>query len=181
MKWLSNDVFPEKDYQTDPHHEGHPQSSLRRQSQVGPIEMEGLPKVFSVSLVSFRLHLLPLDGSQAMIEGLVGVVVDLKVSAASVQGWWAVPCTSRSPSSVRAMPASSFGIVEAAAVAGRGWGGRLLGLVGLLDELLGGKRCREELLRTTFCCCLRLASSWHNISTFHFFPRDSIRVRISKL
>merc|ERR1712173_23453 len=143
--------------------------------------MEGLPKVFSVSLVSFRLHLLPLGGSQAMIEGLVGVVVDLKVSASLVQGWWAVPCKSRSPSSVRARPASSFGIVEAAAVAGRGWEVRRLGLGGLLDELLGGKRSREELLRTTFCCCLRLASSWHNISTFHFFPRDSIRVRISKL
>jgi len=159
---------------------------LRRQSQVGLIEMEGLPKVFSVSLVSFRPHLLPLGGSQAMIEGLVGVVVELKVSASSVQGWWAVPCTSRSPSSVQARPASSFGIVEAAAVTGRDWEGRLLGLGGLLEgllgleELLGGKR-REELLRTTFCCCLRLASSWHNISTVHFFPRDSFTVRISKL
>merc|ERR1719422_347650 len=135
----------------------------------------------SVSLVSFRPHLLLLGGSQAMIEGLVGVVVDLKVSASSVQGWWAFPCTSRSPSSVRARPANSFGIVEAADVAGRGWEGRLLGLGELLDELLGGKRCREKLLRTTFCCCLRLASSWHNISNFHFFPGDSIRVRISKL
>jgi len=158
---------------------------LRRQSQVGLIEMEGLPKVFSVSLVSFRPHLLPLGGSQAMIEGLVGVVVDLKVLASLVQGWWAVPCTSRSPSSVRARLASSFGIVEAAAVAGRGWEGRLLGLdevlEGLLERLLGGKRSREELLRTTFCCCLRLASSWHNISTVHFFPRDSFTVRISKL
>merc|ERR1712004_107429 len=99
--------------------------------------MGGLPKVFSVSLVSFRLHLLPLGGSQAMIDG---VVVDLKVSASLVKGWWAVPCTSRSPSSVRARPASFFGIVEAAAVAGRGWEGRLLGqgglLEGLLDELL---------------------------------------------
>jgi len=154
---------------------------LRRQSQVGLIEMEGLPKVFSVSLVSFRPHLLPLGGSQAMIEGLVGVVVDLKVSASSVQGWWAVPCMSRSPSSVRARTATFFGIVEAAAVAGRGWEERLLGLGGLLEELLGGKRSREELLRTTFCCCLRLASSWHNISTVHFFPRDSFTVRISKL
>jgi len=119
-----------------------------------------------------------------MIEGLVGVVVDLKVSASLVQGWWAVPCTSRSPSSVRAGPASSFGIVEAAAVAGRGWEGRLLGLEGLLEELLGGvleelleglleelreellggRGSREELLRTTFCCCVRLASTWHNIS-----------------
>jgi len=143
--------------------------------------MEGLPKVFSVSLVSFRLHLLPLGGSQAMIEGLVGVVVDLKVSASLVQGWWAVPCTSQWPSSVRAGPASPFEIVEAAAVAGRGWEGRALGLEGLLDELLGGKRSREELLRTTFCCCLRLTSSWHNISNFHFVPRDSIRVRIWKL
>merc|ERR1712211_101501 len=67
-----------KDCQTDSHHDGHPQSSLRRQSQVGLIEMEGLPKVFSVSLGSLRLHLLPLGGSQAMIEGLVGVVVDLR-------------------------------------------------------------------------------------------------------
>merc|ERR1719229_1517667 len=99
--------------------------------------MEGLPKAFSVALVLFFCpHLLPLGGSQAMIEGLVGVVVDLKVSASLVQGWWAVPCTSRSSSSVRARPASFFGIVEAAAVAGRGWEGRLLGLGGLLDELL---------------------------------------------
>ena len=75
--------------------------------------MEGLPKVSSVSLVSFRPHLLPLGGSQAMIEDLVGVAVDLKVLASLVQGWWAVPCTSRSPSSVRAGPASSSGRGEA--------------------------------------------------------------------
>ena len=75
--------------------------------------MEGLPKVFSVSLGSLRLHLLPLGGSQAMIEGLAGVVVDLKVSASLVQGWLAVPCTSQSPFSVRARPASSSGRGEA--------------------------------------------------------------------
>merc|ERR1712211_42104 len=163
-----------KDCQTDSHHDGHPQSSLRRQSQVGLIEMEGLPKVFSVSLGSLRLHLLPLGGSQAMIEGLVGVVVDLRFRPPR--------CKGGGPSLVRhdrrllsEQARKLFWNCRGSCCSWERLGRKAAGA----GRAAGRKKVHRRAAETTFCCWVRLSSSWHNISNFHFFPRDSIRVRIS--